>query len=346
MHSRDFRRDIEYLGPQFGIHLHGTSAYVPERGMAHDEWLASDAQPTLVTTANAGVPAFLSTYISPEVIEVLTTPNNAAKIVGESKLGDWVTRTASFPMIEPTGESSAYGDWNNNGATGANIAFPQRQSFHYQTITQWGERQLAEAGNAKIDWAQRLNVASAIVLDKFQNNSYFFGVAGLQNYGLLNDPSLPASITPSTKAAGGTTWMAGTPDEVFGDIQKLFAQLVTQTVGLVEMDAPMVLATSPAAMVALSKTSLYNVNVRDILSKNFPNLTFETAPQYITASGTLAQLIVKNIQGQDTATAYFTEKMRSHAIVQELSAFKQKKSQGTWGTVIFRPVGIVTMLGV
>jgi hypothetical protein len=37
--------------------------------------------------------------------------------------------------------------------------------------------------------------------------------------------------------------------------------------------------------------------------------------------------------------------MRAHAIVKETSAFKQKKSQGTWGTVIFMPFAIVSMIG-
>ena len=38
------------------------------------------------------------------------------------------------------------------------------------------------------------------MLNKFSNLTYFFGVQGLQNYGLLNDPHLNASLTPATKA--------------------------------------------------------------------------------------------------------------------------------------------------
>jgi hypothetical protein len=38
--------------------------------------------------------------------------------------------------------------------------------------------------------------------------------------------------------------------------------------------------------------------------------------------------------------------MRAHAIVKDLSAFKQKMTGGTWGAIIRMPAGISSMLGV
>jgi hypothetical protein len=72
----------------------------------------------------------------------------------------------------------------------------------------------------------------------------------------------------------------------------------------------------------------------------------KTAPEYATASGNLVQLIVDEVEGQRTAEAGFTEKLRAHPIVVGSSYFKQKKSQGTWGTIIYRPTFITSMLGV
>jgi hypothetical protein len=57
-------------------------------------------------------------------------------------------------------------------------------------------------------------------------------------------------------------------------------------------------------------------------------------------------LIADEMQGQRTATTAFTEKLRAHPIKIELSSFKQKTSQGTWGTILFRPFLIVSLLGV
>lgn len=313
--------------------------------------IAQDAQPQLITTSNAGIPAFLSTYIDPKLIEVLVAPMKAADIVGEEvKKGDWTTDTAMFPMIESTGETSSYGDFSNNGTAGANFDFPQRQSYHYQVVTQWGEKQLAKAALAKVDWANRLNIASVLTLNKYQNKTYFFGVAGLQNYGLINDPALYAPIVPvpdTTVVGNPTTFALMSTIGIYNCILALFAQLQAQTGGtsLVEMDAKMVLTMSSTLEVNLGKATQYNISVEDMVKKNFPNLRIETAPEYATPTGNLMQLIVDEVDGQRTVDLAFTEKLRAHPIVIELSSFKQKKSQGTFGAIVYRPLFIAGMFG-
>lgn len=304
--------------------------------------MAMDAQSPLITVSNAGIPAFLLNHLDPKMIEVLVTPMNAAKIVSEVKKGDWVTETAMFPVVESTGYTSAYGDYNSNGRSGANVNWPQRQQFVFQTVTEWGERELERAAAGRIDYAARLNIASALTIAKYMNKTYFFGVAGLQNYGLLNDPNLLATIGP----AGGTAWSTKDGEAVYEDLRLLFAQLQTQLQGNVRTDDAMVFAMSPEISVNLNKTNQYNVNVWDQLKKNFPNARVETAPEYNTVGGQLVQLIVDSIEGQATAEVAFSEKMRAHRIVMELSSFKQKKSAGTWGAVIYRPIAIAGMLGV
>ena len=82
------------------------------------------------------------------------------------------------------------------------------------------------------------------------------------------------------------------------------------------------------------------------VSCSVPNMRIVTAPEYTTASGELVQLIVESIDGQETATCAFSEKMRAHGVVRDLSSYKQKKTQGSWGTVIFRPAAIASMIGV
>lgn len=301
--------------------------------------VAFDAQPELVTVSNAGIPAFLSNYLDPALIEVLVSPMKAAEIAGETKKGDWLTTVTTFIVVESDGQVSAYGDYSNAGNADANVNFPQRQSFHYQVFTQWGEKELAYSGLAGIDLASRKNVASALVLNKFQNKSYFFGISGLQNYGLLNDPNLLPPIVPST------AWDAATAEQCFQNVLELYAQLVRQGNGNIDMNTRMTLACSPSRAVNLSKTNQFGLNVYKLLSENFPALTIRTAPEYATATGELMQLIVDEYEGQETVTAAFTEKMRAHAVVIGSSNFSQKKSQGTWGVVVFRPVLIAASLG-
>lgn len=299
--------------------------------------LAMDAQPGLTTVGNSGIPAWMLNYVDPQLIEVILQPTKAAEVFGEMKKGDWTTETATFMTVEPTGEVSSYGDYNNNGVSGVNVNFPQRQSYHYQVFTRWGEREVARAGEAKIDYVARVNEASVNALNRFQNKTYLFGVKGLQNYGVLNDPSLPATTTAAK------TWANSTGEEVYESIRKLFQTLLKQTGGKIDMNTPLLLVCSPTASVDLTKTNQYNVNVIDQLKKNFPNLRVETIPEYSATSGETVQLIVEELDGQRTLDCAFTEKMRAHNMVLEASSIKQKKSQGTWGAIIYRPFCIATM---
>ena len=299
--------------------------------------LAMDAQPGLTTVGNSGIPAWMLNYVDPQLIEIILQPTKAAEVFGEMKKGDWTTETATFMTVEPTGEVSSYGDYNNNGVSGVNVNFPQRQSYHYQVFTRWGEREVARAGEAKIDYVARVNEASINALNRFQNKTYLFGVKGLQNYGVLNDPSLPATT------AAAKTWANSTGEEVYESIRKLFQTLLKQTGGKIDMNTPLLLVCSPTASVDLTKTNQYNVNVIDQLKKNFPNLRVETIPEYSATSGETVQLIVEELDGQRTLDCAFTEKMRAHNMVLEASSIKQKKSQGTWGAIIYRPFCIATM---
>lgn len=336
--------DGPLLARDYGIHVPAVE-YIEEDWKSNFQ-LAMDAQPTLITSPNTGIPAYLSNLLDPEVIRVLVSPMRAAEIYGETKKGDWTTLTTQFPIVESTGQVTSYGDHNNDGNVGANVNFVPRQSYHYQTVTQWGERELDFYGLARINYASELNVSSALILNKFQNLSYFFGIAGLQNYGALNDPGLIAPILPNVKTAGGYTWAVATAKEVYTDVLKLFGQLQTQMAGLIpDMDASMTLAMSPSLAVSLAKVSDFNVTAKQTIQENFPNLTIKTAPEFSTTSGELMQLILNDVDGVKTTYVAFTEKMRAHPVIPDLSSFKQKKSAGTWGFIGRRPIAIAQMQG-
>ena len=342
--------DFDVLERSFGIVFPDVVDYLPPMARSSLS-LAMDAQPSLVTVSNAGIPAYLMNYMDPKLIQILVAPNKAAQILDEVKMGTWTTITATFPVVEHTGEVTSYGDWSNAGSSGVNVNFPQRQSYHYQTITQWGEKQLDQAAEAKIDWAAQINISAAMVLDKFQNYTYHYGVQGLQNYGLLNDPNLPAAIAPGTKAVHSPNWVyngvvTATANEVYTDIQTLYGQLVSQSNSVIESSTEMVLVCDAQSQVALTATNSFNVNVFDLLKKNFPNIKFETSPLYNTTAGHVVQLIAKSVEGQNTGYCAYTEKMRAHPIVKLLSAFEQKKSQGSFGAVIFTPFCFAQMVGV
>lgn len=357
-----FREDRPHLAAR-GVHFMDGAvplAYIAEEAR-YDYTIAMDAIPALVTDPNASVPAMLTTMIDPEVLEVLFAPNNASKIFDEVQRGSWLDETQMFPIVESTGEVSSYGDRSNNGRANANTNWPQRQSYLFQTIKEYGQRELERAGLARINWVSQVDMSAAKILAKAQNLIYFYGVDDLENYGILNDPGLTAALTPSTKAAGGTAWVndsgvvIATANEIYADIQSVFIQLVSQTQGLVNRETPMTLALGPNREAALTATNSFNVNVSDLLKKNFPNLTVVSAVQYDElsssnpqgyAAGNLMQLVAKEVEGQKTGFCGYNEKSRSFPIIKELSAFKQKQISGSWGAIIRQPANISSMVGI
>lgn len=348
-----------------GLILPGVRMFVP------DEWrndtrslneMAMDAAGTLSTDPNAAIPSILTTAVDPDVIRVVFAPLQMAEVMGgERKVGDWLEEQRIFPVVEDTGEVSSYDDYSNNGRAGINFNYPWLQSYLFQTILNYGERETARAGLMRINYVGDLNKAAANILNRFGNLSYAFGIQNLQNYGLLNNPYLAANITPAVKAWGGTTWFNGnspaaTANEVYNDILALWSKLISQTNGTVDMKAKATLAMSPNSALALKFANSFGVYVSDLLKEGFPNMEVKTAVQYGTQtstnsqgyspSGNLLQLVVDDIEGQRVAYPAFNEKMRAHKIVPELSSWKQKLSGGTWGTVLRMPLGVVGMLGV
>lgn len=354
--------NLQQLKDRLGIEFKGFDAKLLPEGKTYGDvigmdstggLIAMDAAYPMVTTPNSGIPAMLSTVIDPKIIEVLLSPVMAVEAVGsERRMGDWRQKTIMFPMLEITGEATSYGDYNNSGTSGVNVNFPQRQSYLYQDITQWGEHELEMMGLAKVDLAAAKNRASIDVLRRFENKSYLYGIAGLQNYGMLNDPNLFADLTPTTKTAGGTAWITpagainATALEVLADVSKMFYTLQQRNKGLINRSTPMTLIMSPESEVALTITNEFNVNVADLLKKNYPGLKVAVVPEYATAAGQKVQMVADSIQGQKTWECAFTDKFRAHPIITGLSSFKQKKSAGTWGTVIYMPVGITSLIGV
>lgn len=345
-----------------GISMFGAQLVLDD----NDPWkknfqMAADAQPALITTSNAGIPAYLTTVVDPQLLRILTAKNKAAQIFGEERKGSMLDQQIMFPVGEQTVEVSAYGDFNNNGRAGFNVNFPQRQSFNYQVITEYGDIEAERAGLAKIGWASEIKEAAVSGLNKYQNLTYFFGVAGLQNYGLLNDPSLSAALTAATKAATGTTWLTAlgvpnaTANEVYADCQAVITRLITQSAGNIDQETPIKLCMSPKSNVAMTITNSFGLTPTDMLKKAFPNVSIETAIQYGVqstqnpqgnAAGELLQAIAGTVEGQATGYCSFNEKLRTFQPVRGLSSWQQKFAQGTWGAIIKQPFAIAQMLGI
>lgn len=327
-----------------GIH------FPPNAVFLKDEWrgnmqLAMDAQPAIVTQTSAGIPGFLTNIVDPDVIRVVTLPSRFAEIFGEGQKGDWTTLSTTFPIVENVGSTAGYGDFSNNGNLDANGNWVPRQSFRYQAVKRYGERTVAMWGVAGVNYTAELDVSCAYVFSRVRNRSYAFGIRGLQNYGMLNDPSLIAPSTPATKSGGGVSWLNATADEEYRDVLALYGQLLAQMGNNIDRNSPLVLAMSPGREALLGKLSAFNVSARQMILTNFPSLKIVTIPEYTTTGGELMQLMLPLYQGQKTAYLAYTDLMKTHPLIQQMSSVDQKMSAGTWGAIIRRPIAIAQMLG-
>ena len=315
---------------------------------AQRDALAMDT--ALITVTNAGIPVSLTNYMDPKVIKVLTAPMAATQIFPERKIGDATTLTATFPYIEYTGETATYGDYSENGQSGANANFPQRQQYGFQTNTSWGDLEIEFYGAAKLNWAGEKQEASALVLNRKMNNIYLYGVSGLQNYGITNDPNLIATDTPVT-VSGHSTWAtkaaAGDALAIFADFQKAIGNIITQSAGLLDQNSEFVVGIPPACAVYLQTSTTYGVTVEDMVKKNFPKLEIVNVPEFTsTGSGNLMYVTAKSVDGQPVGECGFAEKLRAHGVVRKSSSFTEKKSARTFGASIYRPFAICIILGI
>lgn len=342
------------LERDFGIHLSGCRGYWSE--------MANDAMPDFpeVTAANSGVPWNFTAYTDPKIIKVLITPMKSEEIYGTAKKGDWVTTTALFPVVELSGRSVSYADYGQNGDSDANANWINRQSFHFQTWTKWGEREVEMLGAGKIDAVNQKNLASISVLQKDANWINLFGIAGLELYGALNDPQLPPAIQPTPKvntagtATGSGEWTSmSDPLQVYADILKMFQQLTVQMGGNLDLETPIKLVIPTERQQCLLYANQYFAKtLREMLKETLPNMEIETLPEAGSSlsggamAACVAQLFVKEVEGQDSVTTAFTEKLRAHAVERYSSNTRQKKSQGSWGTLWFYPQACVTMTGI
>lgn len=320
----------------------------PIRGiLANDsiDQLANDA--AMITAANSGVPVEFTSYIDPMVIPILTATRGAREIFGEAKKGDWTTSYARFQTSEIRGEVEAYTDYGQGGASDVNPTFPVRTQYIYQTNIRYGDREVDVASRARLQLAADKQRAAATVIDIASNKFALYGVAGLEIYGLLNDPNLPAAASPVPNANGETPWAEKSTKEIYEDVLYLFGKMADRGAGHIDANTELVLATSPATQVQLGKATDFNISARQMLETYFPKIRFVALPELATATeGTSILLVAPTIEGLPTAQIGFSEKFRAMRLIPESSSFHQKFVGSSYGTIIYRPFAIGKMTGV
>lgn len=325
---------------QYGIDLNGYKVL----GTREEGTMALDA--ALVTTPNASIPVEFLTFFDNKAIEVLTAKRAATEIFGEVKTGTRADAMRKFRTVEHTGYTQPYSDYSDNGKSDVNYAFPMRENYLFETVIKYGEQEEAESARAKINLIadKQMSAAHNIAIDT--NRFYMNGVAGLENYGILNQPNLPAAIVAKAGAASTTTWSTKTGTEIYEDIVDMMSDMASRCEGLVDQNTRYKLVVGPTSNAQLNKLNAFGTEpVLALIKRNFPNLEVVVAPEYDDSTKKI-QLIAVEVEGQATGENAYSEKFIAGRIVPYLSHFAQKFMAGVYGSVIYRPVFVSTMTGI
>ena len=294
---------------------------------------------------NTAVPAYMSVYANPRVIEILTAKRNYKAIAPEVKNGDWSTAFTQFRALELTGTVTPYQDYDANGQANVNTNFPTRQQYRFQTTLRVGDLEQDVNAAARIDLFAEKQRSAATLLEISFNKYAFYGVSGMNIYGLLNDPNLNADLTPTTGTAGNT-WTLKTADEIMSDFAKMYGKLYERSNGWIDGNTRTKLVIAPAALEELNKVNAFGASVKKMLADTYPNMEILSAPEMVTGSGNLAMILADEVNGQPTVEFGYSEKYKAHSIIRDSSSMYQKISAGTYGAIVYMPFAIVTMLGV
>lgn len=319
------------------------------------QWITADNMPqilqdaALITQANSTVPAELLAYIDPTVIEIMTAPRNARELYSEEKRGDWTTPYFKWRADEITGNTAAYSDFGQFGVSSVNNEWHTREQYRFQTIIQYGDLEQDMASQVKINLAAAKQRAAATTIDIDANKFYLLGVSGKEIYGVLNDPNLPAAVSPIS-VSGVTAWSGKDAIARYNDVIKLFTTLVNQLNGLVDEKSKLKIATSPGTRSLLAAPTALGLTTMKMLEDYFPNAEFVSLPQlgaaYAPSASETLVIIAPEVLGNQTGLLGFGEKIRMGRIVPELSSFAQKVTGTTYGGVIRVPAAVAQMTGI
>lgn len=308
--------------------------------------IAQDAN--LVTIPNTGVPGELTGFVDTRVMDVLTRPRKATEIFNLVQKGDWTTSHAKFPVRELTGSTQPYTDYGQSRTSGVNYNWLNRQQYIFQTVIQYGDLEVAMTAAARMQLAADKQAAAAYVIDVDSNLFYLFGVAGMEIYGILNQPGLTPDIAPLPSGTGASPlWVNKGTRQIYEDILELFKVLVSQTDGWIDQTSSITLLVSPATAVNLGKATDFNISVQDMLNKYFSNLRIVTIPELANeASGERIVMIAGEMGGNSVGELAYSDRVRAGRIIPDLSSFSQKWVSTTYGAIVYYPYGIATMRGI
>lgn len=236
---------------------------------------------------NLGAPLqFLQTWL-PGVVRQVTKIRNIDALIGVQTVGSWEDEEVVQTASELTGKAELYGDVTNIPLANYNATYERRSVIRFEQGMMLGRLEDARANrqNISMDVEKRAGVAESLDIIRNRVGFYGYNQPDTRVFGFLNDPNLPAYANVAT-GVGGLTWAVKTFVEITADIREAVTSLITQSGGRIRpQDTDMVLCLPLGFEQYMGVVSDFGNSVGDWLTKTYPRIRIESAPELNGANG-------------------------------------------------------------
>lgn len=303
---------------------------------------------------NLGTPAqFLQNWL-PGIVRQVTKVRNADALMGVQTVGSWEDEEVIQTAAELTGKAELYGDVTNIPLAGYNATYERRSIIRFEQGVMMGTLEEARAAKANISMAVEKRAAAAESLDIIRNRVAFYGYnqPDTRVFGFLNDPGLPAYANVAA-GAGGLTWALKTFLEITRDIREMVTALVTQSGGRIRpQDTDMTIALPLGFEEYMGVTSDFGISVGDWLSKTYPRIRVETAPELTGANGgaNVAYLYAERVadsgtDGGEVISQIVPARFQALGVEKRAKGVVEDYTNALAGVMVKRPYGVVRRSG-
>jgi len=318
---------------------------------------AMDALEPTVTTASITTPVqFLQSWL-PGFVKVMTAARKIDTLTGILTAGSWEDEEIVQGIMEVTGTSQPYGDYTNTPLSSWNTNFERRTIVRFEEGMKVGVLEEARAAKMRVNSAEGKREAAGLALEIQRNYIGFYGYNSGANrtYGFLNDPNLPAYVAVADNG-GGTSklWSTKTFLEITADIREAIIALVTQSGGLIDpVNDPLTLALPTQSVEYLGVTSTFGNSVQDWITKTYPKMRVENAPELYQANGGASVFYVYAEQVNDSSTdggrtfvQVVPSKFQVLGVQKLTKGYEEAYTNATAGVLCKRPWAVVRRTGI
>ena len=307
-----------------------------------------------------GTPQYLTTIWTTKQFEVITRATVFDKISHSFQQGMFGITNIKIPIVSYASNPALYSDFSVQGDSSININWADRQIVNYERTLIYGDLAVSQMSMGKIDYINQLRAGMLRQVKLHQDAIGFYGYsANMEIFGLLNDPSLSATLTAGNKAGGAgespsTLWQYGSFFENIADVISVYEAIVARAGGNLGYDEKCTLLLPPAVWGYLLFTSpLGNITVKEWLRENFPNMEILQAP-LLQGTGTPIGSTIANqmvmifdtVEGQPCLLNAYATLYNSHGVVRLASSYQEKISYALGGAIVSNAIGIQIMQGI